>query len=178
MTVEEYHRVSLDLDLTELVGGVMIVHDPRPLHGMAHARLIAMLGIWTEAMPGRGMTLAPVGMDLTEYDSYAPDVLWFAEANVPSDLRQALMDVPDLIAEVRSPSTWHYDRGHKRDVYEAAGLPELWLVDPEEEAVTACRRSTPDTPVFDVELRFKLGETLRSPQLPGFELPLERIFRR
>ena len=49
--------------------------------------------------------------------------------------------MPDLAVEVRSPSTWRYDVGAKKDGYERHGLPELWLVDTEARSVLVYRRA-------------------------------------
>jgi hypothetical protein len=35
--------------------------------------------------------------------------------------------------------------------------------------------SQPDAPTFDVALELGAGETLESPRLPGFALPVERL---
>jgi Uma2 family endonuclease len=178
MTVEDYHHVTVEGDRTQLIDGVMVVNDPKPIHALTQIRVASALHVWTEAMPGRGIVLSPTDVELTDRDLYGPDVAWIAAEHVPDDLTRALARVPDLIVEVRSPSTWRYDVGRKRFVYEAGGLPELWLVDPYEKVVTVCRRSDPGAPTFDVELPLELGDTLRSPQLPDFALALERIFRR
>ena len=36
---------------------------------------------------------------------------------------------PDLVVEVLSQGTARFDRGHKKDVYEASGVKEYWIVD-------------------------------------------------
>lgn len=62
--------------------------------------------------------------------------------------------------------------------YEAGGLPELWLVDDAARTVLVYRRSAPRSPRFDVALELGEGTALTSPQLPGFELPIDRLFER
>mgnify|MGYP000013720584 CR=1 FL=1 len=42
---------------------------------------------------------------------------------------------PDLIIEVLSPSTQRHDRLTKYNLYERAGVPEYWIVSPNEKAV-------------------------------------------
>lgn len=46
---------------------------------------------------------------------------------------------PQLAVEVRSESTWRFDVGPKKRVYEEAGLGEQWLVDTAGTAGTAPR---------------------------------------
>ena len=53
------------------------------------------------------------------------------------------ISLPDLAIEIRSPSTWRYDIGAKKSVYEREGLPELWLVDGDANVVLVFRRSAP-----------------------------------
>jgi Uma2 family endonuclease len=86
--------------------------------------------------------------------------------------------VPDLCVEIRSASTWRYDVGAKKRVYEEGGLAELWLVDDAAETVLVYRRSKADVPIFDVALELGRGEVLGSPMLPGFALSIDELFAR
>jgi len=104
-------------------------------------------------------------------------VNWLAERHRPDDLRQRLTRLPDLCVEIRSPRTWRYDVGAKKSAYEAAGLSELWLVDDIAATVLIFRRSRPEIAAFDVALELGRGDTLTSPQLAGFELALDDLFR-
>ncbi len=61
------------------------------------------------------------------------------------------------LVDVRSPSTWRYDIGTKKSVYEREGLPELWLVDTDAGVLLVFRRSTPKAPSFDVGALFHPG---------------------
>ena len=48
---------------------------------------------------------------------------------------KGIVGAPDLVIEVLSPSTAKHDRGHKKDVYEAHGGREYWIVSPAERSV-------------------------------------------
>jgi Uma2 family endonuclease len=87
-----------------------------------------------------------------------------------------LTGLPDLVVEVRSPSTWRYDLGAKRAHYEASGIAELWLVDTAEQAVSAHRRSVPDRTSYDVLDVVRGDDLLTSPLLPGFSAVASRLF--
>ncbi|MGI8730138.1 MAG: Uma2 family endonuclease [Solirubrobacteraceae bacterium] len=93
---------------------------------------------------------------------------------------QIVMNEPRLLhqVEIRSPSTWRYDVGTKKSVYEREGLPELWLVDGEGRVVLVFRRSSPRAPTFDIELELDAAALLQSPQLPDFALALGELFER
>jgi len=107
---------------------------------------------------------------------YKPDVWW-----VPADRRLDMVapghDVPPaLVVEVRSPGTWRFDVGRKKQVYESAGARELWLVDTPVSTVLVFRRSGPDSVAFDDDGELGPGATLASPLLVGFEIEVDDLF--
>lgn len=176
MTAAEYLARPDETRRTELIGGVIVVDEPLRLHQRAVLEIIVALHAWTAQEPGRGDVSIPLDVAIDDRNVYAPDVLWYAEGRIPPLRAGRPYAVPDLAVEVRSPSTWHYDAGVKRVGYERAGLGELWLVDTTNDLVLAFRRSTQDAPEFDVTLELRRGDTLGSPQLPGFALALDELF--
>lgn len=54
------------------------------------------------------------------------------------------LPLPTLVVEVLSESTGRRDRGKKRDAYVRLGIPEYWIVDIGEHAVTVVRPDRPD----------------------------------
>jgi Uma2 family endonuclease len=46
---------------------------------------------------------------------------------------------PELVVEIASPSTAHYDRNRKKTVYAEFGIPAYWIVvpDPSKPSITA-----------------------------------------
>lgn len=84
--------------------------------------------------------------------------------------------MPDIAAEIRSPSTWRYDVGPKMRRYEQYGLPELWLVDTAADEILVYRRSSSSAACFDVYLQLARPDDLTSPLMPGFTLALAELF--
>jgi Uma2 family endonuclease len=176
MTAEQYFAVTVEGDRKQLVDGAIVLTEPRPIHSALQVRLVTALARWAESGEGRGLVLTPTDVILDEYNVYGPDVLWIAERHRPRDLNERLSRLPDLCVEIRSPSTWRYDVGAKKSAYEAAALPELWLVDDVARTVLVFRRSGPEAASFDIALELGRGDRLTSPQLAGFELALDELF--
>jgi len=177
LTAEQYLAAPPEHDRTELVDGeVVVVNNPKPIHAALQGTIHLELGIWARDGADRGLVLLPTDVVMDEFNVFAPDLLWIAERHRPADLGRVLARVPDLCVEVRSPSTWRYDIGAKKAAYERGGLPELWLVDSVAESVLVYRRSTENSPSFDVALELAAGDAITSPQLPGFELTIGELF--
>jgi len=112
---------------------------------------------------------------LTDRDVFGPDLVWLGPDYRYPDDRGVLRAPPQLVVEVRSPSTWRHDRGHKRERYEAGGVAELWLVDHLTGMIHIHRRSSPDAPSFDERTILHAGDTLITPLLPGLKLAVTEL---
>ncbi|MDP2711757.1 MAG: Uma2 family endonuclease [Solirubrobacteraceae bacterium] len=176
LTADEYLALETDWPRTWLVDGEVVVNQPRLLHQVLHGRLFGALDGWVHAADRRGLAVSPLDVLLDDRNVYAPDLLWYRADRAPAIDADPPYPLPDIAVEIRSPSTWRYDIGTKKRVYEEQGLPELWLVDGDAAVVLAFRRSTPDAPRFDVALELDRTATLSSPQLPGFALDVGALF--
>ena len=112
----------------ELLDGAIFV-TPSP--GFAHQDVVMRLGsILLPRVDAAGLVVlgAPFDVVLSEFTVVQPDLLV-----APKDqfTRKHLPGPPLLAVEVRSRSTAAVDAVIKRDLYEKAGVPSYWLVDPE-----------------------------------------------
>jgi len=82
---------------------------------------------------------------------------------------------PSIVVEVLSPATESRDRGRKAQLYYQHDVLEYWLIDPATRSVELLVRGE-----SAFTLRSKLDEsgTIISDLLPGFELPVARLFER
>lgn len=159
-----------------LIDGEVVVTDATMVHGDAVDAIHAALRAWTFEAPGRGRVPWPCDIQIDERNVYVPDVLWYRDDRVPRSTQPPPYPLPDLVAEVRSPSTWRFDVGRKRASYEAVGLPELWLVDTVEGQVLVHRRSSEAEQLFDTLEVLAESDDLTSPLLPSFSLPVADVF--
>jgi len=177
MTADEYIALEQpEWPRTWLVDGEIVVNQPALKHQVLHGRLFGAVEQWVRGAEGRGLAVLPLDVLLDDRNVYAPDLLWYRAERAPAIATKPPYVVPDLAAEVRSPSTWRYDIGTKKTVYEREGLPELWLVDSDAAVLLVFRRSAASAPSFDVALELDTGATLTSPLLPGFALDVGALF--
>jgi Uma2 family endonuclease len=175
ITADEYLAMEeLEGRRTDLIDGEIVVNEPTRWHQDAVWAIVMALGAWEKGGADRGFASLPLDIKLDEFNVYAPDLLWYAEERAPAITAPRPYAPPDLVVEIRSPSTWRHDIGRKKSGYEAAGVRELWLVD--FTSVLVFRRSDPKRPDFDVALELPPEETLTSPMLPGFALPLAGLY--
>ncbi len=150
--------------MLEWVDGQVVEMAPAATH---HQQLVALLlsvlRIFVERH-GLGEVLpAPYQMKL-ERSGREPDLLYVAQAH-RDRIRTVYLDGPaDLVVEIVSPESKRRDRVEKRAEYEAARVPEYWLVDPENQTVTICVIG--DDGRYQ-ETRPDARGRLRSRELPG-----------
>jgi Uma2 family endonuclease len=116
----------------ELLDGAILV-TPSP--GFAHQFvLMALIDLLRPAVP-TGLELIPGPFDvaLAQRTVVVPDLLVAPRSQFTA---RDLPGVPLLVVEIRSPSTALIDRTTKRHLYEQAGVPSYWLVDPIEPSIT------------------------------------------
>jgi Uma2 family endonuclease len=78
---------------------------------------------------------------------------------------------PDLVVEILSPSNLHNDLIRKRDLYDAAGVTEYWIVDPREQRIDVFVAGD-DGYVLDQ----RTGGTVASRVLDGLTLSVADLF--
>jgi Uma2 family endonuclease len=179
MTATEFLALPLRPDgriRRELIDGEIVVSEASWTHNESQVTVLFALRTWVRDAPQRGSVGLPLDVLLDERNVHCPDVVWYRHGRSPERGDPPPYPIPDIAVEIRSPSTWRYDIGAKKAHYERYGLPELWLVDTSADVVLVFRRSRPDAPRFDVSLELGSGDSLTSPLLPGFSLPVDEIF--
>jgi Uma2 family endonuclease len=81
---------------------------------------------------------------------------------------------PDLMVEVLSPSTQKYDWNYKYNLYEAAGVREYWIVDPDTERVHVFLLQ-PDGK-YDFGTFYECNQKAPVHIFEGLEIDLKKLF--
>ena len=117
----------------ELIGGRVAMMAPA---SAGHTYVAdGILSIFRHYLKGRNCIPFGDGLlvHLTYEDNFVPDVMVVCDRNKIK--RNYIDGAPDLVVEVLSPGTAKNDKGYKKDVYERAGVPEYWIVDPPHKSI-------------------------------------------
>lgn len=168
---ERWQRLPDDGNRYEVIDGVLYMSTaPSFWHQQIVICLIELVGLPLKAQGIAIPSASPVGVIMEGADPVQPDFLLIRRERksiVAEDGR--VRGVPDLIAEVLSPSNPELDTVVKRAAYARAGVPEYWIVRPETRDVLVC--SQPDASLADfTEVRRFSAE--RADELVSATFPL------
>lgn len=131
LTYEEFLAWTDEDTLAEWVDGDISMTSPASdRHQDLAGFLAALLRIFVETHKLGVVRSAPFQMKL-EHSGREPDVLFVAAEHLDR-LQDTFLDGPaDLAVEIVSPDSVSRDRGNKYTEYEAGGVTEYWLIDPQ-----------------------------------------------
>jgi Uma2 family endonuclease len=145
-----------------------IVMTPPPLD--VHQEVFGNLHLFlANVLQSHGgiIRLAPTGIKFDDDNVVEPDIFWIAPDNTRCTLHPAgrfWLGAPDLIIEIRSPSTALRDRREKFALYERDAVREYWLVDPNARFIEVYSH---DGSAFQQLGIFSDAESFASPVLQG-----------
>jgi Uma2 family endonuclease len=116
---------------------------------------------------------SPIDVVLTQRRVVQPDVLFISNKRLEI-IKNYIDGVPDLAMEVISESSWRRDRIDKKALYEQAGLPEYWIVDPDSETIEVFSLAGG---VYQLHSRAARGQKAKSKILPGFGISFKELLR-
>ena len=169
---EEY----LTLETNHLVefshGHLEVLPMPTETHQLIVLYLYRTLLAFVESRALGVVLVAPLPVRLWAGKYREPDlVLMLAEH---ADRRhEQYWETPDLVMEVVSRDYRRHDLQTKRREYAQAGIPEYWIVDPEDERITVLVLKDERYAVYG---EFGKGEVARSSLLPGFEVSVDEVW--
>jgi len=117
----------------ELIGGKVVMMAPASAEHVYTAGSI--YNIFKNYLKGKNCIPFSDGLlvHLTDENKFVPDMMVVCDrSKIKSD---GVHGAPDLVVEVLSPSTAKDDRTRKKEVYEACGVPEYWLVSPTDKSI-------------------------------------------
>jgi len=173
-TVEDY--LALDTGrLVEYSDGFL---EFPPMPTMAHQDMLQFLFELLKAYVVKHrlgkVYVAPVPVWLGSREYREPDVFYVSTPRV-QEAQGTYPRGADLVIEVVSGGREDRKRDlvKKRYDYAQAGIPEYWIVDPDEKVIIVLRLEGDE---YAEHGRFGPGETATSHLLPGFTVPVDEVW--
>ncbi|HXT37218.1 MAG TPA: Uma2 family endonuclease [Chloroflexota bacterium] len=159
----------------EVIDGVLYMSTaPSFFHQWIGLRMVQLVG--TPAMQ-QGLAIpfySPIGVLMPGCDPVQPDFGLVLTANSGIIRDRRIRGIPDLLAEILSPSNRTYDEQVKLEAYARAGLPEYVIIDPGARTLQHYRLAPPGG--YGDPRTYKGGDLVRFDCLPTVECRVGDLF--
>ena len=152
----------------ELIGGdIFVSPSPTWKHQQILFRLAALISRFLETHPVGQAVFAPMDLLLPGEDTVQPDFMFIRQERAGIISERGVLDAPDWVVEVLSPSNREYDLETKRRLYLRSGVPVYWAVDGDAGEVFEF--------TLERETRFSANDTASVPALPDLSIPIRDL---
>ena len=136
-TYEDYRQLPDDGYRYEVINGVLLMSPPpRTRHQDVCGELAFAMRMFTRNEQQGKVYEAPIEVILPGIATpVQPDILFIRTERLGIVGSTRIEGAPDLIVEILSPGNWLTDRREKFRAYEAAGVQEYWIVDPDRRTI-------------------------------------------
>ena len=134
---DSYAAIPFDGKRHEIIGGDHFVNPAPNLYHQEVSRHIQFQLYTAIELKELGVVIdAPVDLQLSEHDIVQPDLVIVTRQQKHILTPTKIKGVPDLVVEILSPSNPNHDLKTKLSLYARCGVPEYWIVCPQEHRVT------------------------------------------
>lgn len=173
-TEDDYYPLADRGRLIELTdGNLEVLPQPTDFHQLILIRLSTALHLFVSSLKLGQVRFAPLPVRLWAGKVREPDLIFMSAAH--SGRIGRYWGVPDLAVEILSEGTESKDRQIKRAEYAQAGIPEYWVIDPQNKTLELLRVGR-RLNTYDQFALFTEADTLTSPTFPGFTVALTELF--
>ena len=157
--------------ILELIDGEIVEKmASNPYSSLIASRINRHMGAFAEDNNLGYVTGEAGGYHISEKNMFAPDVAFISKERQPELPYEGFNPIPpDLAVEVVSPTDSYKDVAKKVRTYLQNGTRIVWVFEPETETVTV--HTSDGQYTVDID-----GELDGGNVLPGFKLPLKKIF--
>jgi Uma2 family endonuclease len=171
MSVREYEQLPETNHIQELIDGELVMAGGPNIE---HQRTVRRTYNYVEKIvPGGEVFFAPTGIFLDDHNIPEPDVIWLAPDSRYHAGSQYIMGGADLVIEVLSPGNAKYDRIRKFALYERFGIPEYWMLEPDERLAEVWVLQEGR---YQRQGAYQPGDTFQSPALHGATVTVAALF--
>jgi Uma2 family endonuclease len=152
-------------------GAIEVLPMPTDQHQSISQFIFLALRAFMQHIGGK-VHYAPLRLQIRPDKFREPDILLVRDAHDPRRQNRYWLGA-DLVVEIVSPDNPKRDTVTKRADYAAAGIPEYWIVNPEEETVTVLTLAGDS---YADHGSFGRGTQATSALLAGFAVDVDALF--
>ena len=173
LTYEDYAKTP-EWERWELIDGVLIMSAaPNLMHQKTQTRLGTPISVFVTQNQLGEFYFTATDVVLSDTTTLQPDLAFVSNERLHIETPANIQGAPDLVVEILSPSTTSRDWRDKMDLYATHGVPEYWVVDPVGNMLWQFRLSDGK---YALHATFGEDDTLTTPTLEGFSLPMGEVF--
>ena len=174
VSYEEFRQLPDDGKRYELIHGeVRVAPAPNTKHQFCVLHLGSSLERFLTHNRLGIVFIAPLDVRLSSDTAVQPDLVYISNAHAAIIVENYIDGAPDLVIEILSPSTAVYDRATKLALYAEAGVPWVWLLEPQAKTVEILKL---ERSKYLVDSILASQQVLTSGVFPGWQLPLDELF--
>lgn len=174
-TVEDYLQIEEEVKCEILDGELIMTPAPLIAHQRTAGLLYQKLASFVNHHQAGELFFAPVDVYFDRENVYQPDLVFVSTPRLSIIQEKGIMEAPDLIVEVISPSNSYIDRYSKKAKYEHFGVKEYWIVDPANKTLEVFTLNASQH--YELMLFLAQDGIPKSMVLPGIDFNLSDIFR-
>ena len=173
-TVEDYLAIPDEYPRYELLEGELVeMVSPTSRHQIVSRRLFKILDAYCDAKDLGEVFYAPLDVLLARQVVVQPDILFIVKARTAKLIGERITGAPDLVIEILSPTSSTRDLNQKRKLYARYGVPEYWIVDPDDQTIEVQRLQGKVLSTLGI---YEKGKKLTSPTFKGLAVDIGRVF--
>ncbi|MCY4557469.1 MAG: Uma2 family endonuclease [Chloroflexi bacterium] len=173
MNLVEFLDLPAQETRCELIDGVVYMAAfPVPDHEILVMLLATHLS-HSIMLTGAGIVMGTAGVVVSANSALGPDIIVVRSERNDIIGPTVLTGAPDIVVEALS-SDRNRDLVDKRRLYEAAGVPEYWIMDGDADTLTILELT--DDASYQERAVLTAADTLTTPLFPDFSLPLAQVF--
>ena len=174
---KRWEQLPDDGNRYEIIDGVLFMTtSPSSFHQWIIRMLDRHFGTPAEQRGELYVYTAPIGLLMPGCDPVQPDFLLVRRENAGIIADRRIRGVPDLIAEVLSPSNPEQDTETKRGAYARAGVPEYWIIRPATRDVLVSWQPDAALGTYTQVRLIRADERLSAATLPGVSAMVADLF--
>ncbi|MBI4632169.1 MAG: Uma2 family endonuclease [Chloroflexi bacterium] len=175
-TYQRYRRETAEGEHFEVIEGIRtMAPSPSRFHQYALTKLASQLETFVTRENLGTVLVAPFDVYFSEDEFVQPDILFVAKDHSERLTDHGVRGAPDLVIEIVSPGSTRMDRITKRNLYAKHGVPEYWIISPNEQTIEVL---TLQNRKYETAGFYEEDDSIASPTLIGFSCVVRDIFVR